>query len=258
MTTPDVPFFTASLWLYLGAFLLFTAFFAFRKVLLGRAGAVLLFTGGGFQTVGIAIRWNIAGHVPLSNMFEYATVTSWMAVLSFGVILWRYRKLIVGAFVAPLVFALVVASSLLPKEISQQLVPALQSYWLTIHVSLAALGEGAVAFGVSIMYLVATRWRGTTNSRMPSLEVLDEINYRAIGYPLYTIGALFAGAIWAHEAWGSFWSWDPKEVGTGYLHARLQRNWQGSRAATMSILGFAMTILSFVGNMFLGGNHAYG
>ncbi len=270
MTTPDVPYFTASLWLYLGAFLLFTAFFAFRKVLLGRAGAVLLFVGGGFQTVGIAIRWNVAGHVPLSNMFEYATVMSWMAVLSFGVILWRYRRLIVGAFIAPLVFALVVASSLLPKEISQQLVPALQSYWLTIHVSLAALGEGAfaVAFGVSIMYLVSARWRGAKNSRMPSPEVLDEINYRAIaiGYPLYTIGALFAGAIWAHEAWGSFWSWDPKEVGaliiwlfyTGYLHARLQRNWQGSRAATMSILGFAMTILSFVGNIFLGGNHAYG
>ncbi len=270
MNTPDVRFFTVSLWLYLGAFLLFTLFFAFRRVALGRAGAACLFAGGGFQTVGIGIRWDLAGHVPLSNMFEYASAMSWMAVVSFGLILWRYRKLVIGVFVAPLVFALVVAASLLPKDITQQLVPALQSYWLTIHVSLAALGEGAfaVAFAVSIMYLVTARLGGGGQRRLPSPELLDEINYRAIaiGYPLFTIGALFAGAIWAHNAWGAFWSWDPKEVGsliiwlfyTGYLHARLQRDWRGTRAAVMSITGFAMTILSFVGNMFLSGNHAYG
>jgi ABC-type transport system involved in cytochrome c biogenesis permease subunit len=103
--------------------------------------------------------------------------------------------------------------------------------------------------------------------RMPSLRVLDEINYRAvtIGYPLYTIGALFAGAIWAYNAWGTFWSWDPKEVGafiiwlffTAYLHARLQRAWAGRRMAWLSVAGFAMVILSFLGNLWLGGNHAY-
>lgn len=270
MTTPDVHFFTASLWLYLGSFILFTAFFAWRRNLLGRIGAALLFAGGGFQTVGIGLRWNLAGHVPLSNMFEFASTMSWMAVVSFGILLWRYRKLVIGVFVAPLVFALVVAASLLPKELSQQLVPALQSYWLTIHVSLAALGEGAfaVAFAVSIMYLVTRRSGSGGHGRLPSPDLLDEINYKAIaiGYPLFTIGALFAGAIWAHNAWGAFWSWDPKEVGsliiwlfyTGYLHARLQRNWKGTRAAVMSILGFLMTILSFVGNLVLGGNHAYG
>jgi cytochrome c-type biogenesis protein CcsB len=268
--TPDVQYFTVSLWLYLGAFLLFTAFFALRKVMLGRIGAACLFAGGGFQTAGIGVRWDLAGHIPLSNMFEYASAMSWMAVVSFGLLLWMYLKLVIGVFVAPLVFALVVAASMLPKELSQQLVPALQSYWLTIHVSLAALGEGAfaVAFAVSVMYLVTKRLGGGAGRRLPSPEVLDEINYRAIaiGYPLFTIGALFAGAIWAHNAWGAFWSWDPKEVGsliiwlfyTGYLHARLQRDWRGSRAAVMSILGFVMTILSFAGNMVLGGNHAYG
>ncbi len=268
--TPDVHLFTVSLWLYLAAFVLFTAYFALRHVSLGRLAAVVLFAGGGFQTAGLGLRWNLAGHIPLSNMFEYATAMSWMAVVSFGLLLWRYRKLVVGVFVAPLVFALVVAASMLPKDITQQLVPALQSYWLTIHVSLAALGEGAfaVAFAVSVMYLVTARLGGGGKRRLPSPDLLDEINYRAIaiGYPLFTIGALFAGAIWAHNAWGAFWSWDPKEVGsliiwlfyTGYLHARLQRDWRGTRAAWMSIIGFLMTVLSFVGNIFLGGNHAYG
>jgi len=228
---------------------------------------------------------------------------------------------------------------MLPKDITQQLMPALQSYWLWIHVSLAALGEGAfaVALAVSVMYLIkdfrenrgtsrlgdgrrrvhasirrparqtvatasqggvtvldvddetdesidhlihevgATQQvdgrgnnsdHGSGNGRgLPSLRVLDEINYRAvaIGYPLFTIGALFAGAIWAYEAWGSFWSWDPKEVGalvvwffyTAYLHARMQHSWSGRRAAWLSIAGFAIVILSFLGNLWLSGNHAY-
>ena len=273
MNAPDVSMFTISLGFYLAAFVVFTAYFAFRTAALGRAGATLLFAGGGFQTAGFGLRWNLAGHVPLTNMFEYAAAMSWMAVLSFGILLWKYRKMVIGVFVAPVVFGLVVAASMLPKEMSKQLVPALQSYWLTIHVSLAALGEGAfaVACAVSVMYLVTRRLaqRGSPIARrLPSLEMLDEINYRAvaIGYPLFTIGALFAGAIWAHNAWGAFWSWDPKEVGsliiwlfyTGYLHARLQRDWRGPRAATMSILGFAMSLLSFGGNMVLGGKHAYG
>ncbi|MBU1652263.1 cytochrome c biogenesis protein CcsA, partial [bacterium] len=99
------------------------------------------------------------------------------------------------------------------------------------------------------------------------LEILDEINYKAIalGYPLYTVGALFAGAIWAEQAWGSFWSWDPKEVGSliiwlfysGFLHARYQRQWRGSKAAILAVFGFLMVLLSFFGNYFFGGQHAY-
>jgi len=98
-------------------------------------------------------------------------------------------------------------------------------------------------------------------------RLLDEINYRAVtlGYPLYTLGALFAGAIWAEKAWGSFWSWDPKEVGaliiwlfySAFLHARYQRGWSGTRTAVLSLTGFAMMMLSFFGNYFFGGLHAY-
>ena len=167
---------------------------------------------------------------------------------------------------------LMVMASLLPKEINQSLMPALQSYWLYIHVSLAALGSGsfAVACVISIVYLLNKSskkgWSFLSKLNIDA-ELLDEINYKAVslGYPLYTIGALFAGAIWAEKAWGQFWSWDPKEVGaliiwlfyTGYLHARRQKNWRGNRAAILSILGLLMVLLSFFGNYFFGGQHAY-
>jgi cytochrome c-type biogenesis protein CcsB len=336
--TFDTRLFWAVYWLYLASFLLFTVFGATRGRRVGRAATVVLTGGFVLHTVALAWRWWLSKHVPMANMYEYASLLAWMAVLSYLYIGFRYRKTIVGTFVAPVVVAVMTCASLLPKDITQQLMPALQSYWLWIHVSMAALGEGAfaVAFAVSVMYLVkelrqrrqlttagvehrrvhASMRRksrqkarvpvqaGTTvldvddelddddevdesierlmqvvgsggdrdrssDSRtvLPSLRLLDEINYRAvaIGYPLFTIGGLFAGAVWAYEAWGSFWSWDPKEVGaliiwffyTAYLHARLQRSWSGRRAAWLSIAGFAIVILSFLGNLWLGGNHAY-
>ena len=347
---------------------------------------------------------------------------SWMAVLSLFIILRRYRKPIFGSFFAPAVFMLMVAASMLPKDISQALMPALQSYWLSIHVTLAALGSGAfaVAFAVSLVYLLkkssenegklfeskasssialfstiifpvlfafagiiigflpennefvivigskvignlgrfaiglgmafplsAILWTvlyknstGGADGKKHGIalftlavisilagglisglltktgiiqitqksvwkifeffsiiwlcaliafipiyfligkrafdflrkvninsEQLDEINYRTVslGYPLYTVGGLFAGAIWAEQAWGQFWGWDPKEVGaliiwlfySGFLHARRQYNWRGSKAAILSVFGLLMILLSFFGNYFFGGLHAY-
>ncbi|MFH1011130.1 MAG: cytochrome c biogenesis protein CcsA, partial [bacterium] len=98
-------------------------------------------------------------------------------------------------------------------------------------------------------------------------RLLDEVSAGTVklGYPLYTVGALFAGAIWAEQAWGSFWSWDPKEVGaliiwlfySGFLHARFHRGWTGTKSAILSLAGFGMILLSFFGNYFFGGLHAY-
>jgi ABC-type uncharacterized transport system permease subunit len=122
------------------------------------------------------------------------------------------------------------------------------------------------AFFISyaVLYILDRKYIGKIEL---DLNLLDEINYKAIalGYPLYTIGALFAGAIWAEQAWGSFWSWDPKEVGSliiwlfysGFLHARYHRQWRGSRAAILAVFGFLMVIMSFFGNYFFGGQHAY-
>jgi cytochrome c-type biogenesis protein CcsB len=259
-------------WLYLISFMIFTVYLAFKKPFIGKLANALLFIGFIPQTIGLVLRWKLSGHVPFANMFEYASIMSWMAVVSYGFLLLRFRRMILGVFVSFVVLALMISASLLPKAMSQQLVPALQSNWLAIHVTLAALGEGAfaIACAVSIMYLL----KSTYNSHhkdikmFPSLETLDAINYKAvsIGYPLFTLGALFAGSIWAYKAWGTFWGWDPKEVGsliiwlfyTGYLHARFQRNWKGNKAAVLSITGFVIIMLSFFGNIFLSGQHAYG
>lgn len=273
LTLTDVTFFWIAFWFYLLGFIGFSVYLAFEKKVVSTVATAAMLIGFVPQTVALIMRWKLSGHPPFTNMYEYMAVMSWMAVACFIFVMARFKKPIVGSFIAPVTLILVVCASLLPKEISQQLVPALQDYWLYIHVSLAAIGEGAfaVAFGVSIMYLIR-RNVGLADSspvarRFPSAEILDEINYKAIsiGFPLFTVGALFAGAIWAHRAWGTFWGWDPKEVGSLiiwifyllYLHARYQRGWRGRKAAVLSIIGFAMVLLSFCGNLFLGGEHAY-
>ena len=265
---PDSPYFSVTFALYLLGFLAFVLYGAVKKDGVAKTAITLLALGGVVHTVAIGVRWNAAGHIPFTNMYEYANIMAWMSVFSFLAILRRYYRPIIGLYVSPLIVVLIVSASMLPNDVHSQLVPALQSYWLHIHVALAAIGEGAflVATAVSVMYLVAIRQKN--RDRGVSIETLEEINYKAlsIGYPLFTIGALFAGAIWAYEAWGSFWSWDPKEVGsliiwlfyTLFFHGRYQRGWRGEKAAWMSVIGFVMILLSFFGNIFLGGQHAYG
>jgi cytochrome c-type biogenesis protein CcsB len=165
-----------------------------------------------------------------------------------------------------------------PGDTIEPLVPALQSNWLTYHVITCFVGYGAfaVACAVSIMYLL----RDTKEKRaaggevtglvgfFPPTKVLDDINYKAImvGFPLLTLG-IITGAAWANYAWGTYWSWDPKEtwslivwfVYAAFLHARITRGWVGRRAAYLSIIGFMATIFCYLGvNLLLSGLHSYG
>ncbi len=273
MQLNDIFFFYIAFILYSVSMMFYILYAASKSNTVAQIAAWLTYLGFIPHTIAIIDRWILAGHTPYSNMYEYMTMMSWMTVLIFIIFNIKYKKPIIGVFVTPVTFMLMVSASLMPKDISQQLMPALQSYWFEIHVSLAVLGEGAfaVAFGVSVMYLIRARFASNTLANnaalLPSLGILDDINYKAIaiGYPLFTIGALFAGAIWANEAWGTFWSWDPKETGalivwlfyTAYLHARYVKGWQGTRAAWMSIIGFILGLASFFGNLYLGGDHAY-
>jgi len=236
-----------------------------------RFAAAVMAAAFALQTAGLVLRSLHLRHLPLTNMYEYISMFSWFAALGYFVALALWRNHAIGAFVGPCIFMLIAVASLLPKQASMQLVPALQSWWLQIHVTLAALGEAAflVAFACNVMYFVKTRL-GTTRlaGRLPEAGALDRVGYKAVavGYPLFTVGALFAGAIWAEQAWGSFWSWDPKEVGSlvvwlvysAYLHARITRGWSGGKAAALSMIGFICTLLTFFANMVLGGLHAYG
>ena len=422
MNSPDLTLFWIAFLSYLVGFILYSVYLAFKKENIAKIALVVMIIGFIPQTAGFFVRWVLSEHVPLSNMYEYIGLMSWMAVLCLFILMKLYKNHIFGGFIAPVAFMLMVTASLLPKDLSQALMPALQSYWLTIHVTLAALGSGAFAVGcaVSVVYLLkrasetdagfftnqaslvstllamivfpilfaflgkavgflpeskefaiifgqtpiheynwlltgiglalpfgALIWallykKMTDTKKYPNygigifavavadilvssliagilvkwevvmltsrsawklfeffgvtwvlsiplfflaywilgiktkslfkkvkinVNLLEEINYKTIslGYPLYTIGALFAGAIWAEQAWGTFWGWDPKEVGaliiwlfySGFLHAHKYKDWRGNRAAILAIFGLLMILLSFFGNYFFGGQHAY-
>lgn len=344
------------------------------------------------HAVFIGMRWYIGGHIPTSNMFEFMQFLGFAMTLAFLGIYLIYRIPLIGAFVMPFSVIVIAYAAVFPREVTP-LIPALQSYWLQIHVTTAALGEGAFAVGFAggLMYLLRTvnpneksksavwleivMWvictliafivlvfsfqlagyqatfkapfqmstgqvvesqvkyhipaivgpkdgtLETTDKMKPWFEapgfmkgnqaarkfntliwslaggtllygvtrlafrrrisaivskwvqdldpeLVDEISYRAvaIGFPIFTLGALIFAMIWAHEAWGRFWGWDPKEVWalitwlfySAYLHLRLSRGWQGKKSAWMAVIGFILVMFNLVFvNLVISGLHSY-
>ncbi len=225
---------------------------------------ILLSAGIGFtiHTVSIIYRYVIAGHIPITSAHEATSFFSWCIVLIFFILQFRYRIILLSSFIMPVVFVLMLSSAMLSREI-KPLSPALQSYWLGIHTVLAFLGNAAfaMAFGIGLMYLVQEHYvkskrLGGLFERLPSLQTLDEINYRliTIGFPLLTL-AIITGILWAERAWGRYWNWDPREVWSLItwfiyaivLHARLIAGWRGKRAALLSIIGFLTILIAFFG-----------
>jgi cytochrome c-type biogenesis protein CcsB len=218
-------------------------------------------------------RYVEAGHTPITNLHEALSFFGLALVGAFIAFERRYKVFILGAFVTPLAFLLMIVSSLFPSSITP-LNPALMSRWLTVHTVLAFLGYAtfALAFGAGIMYLIQehflkSRKLGAMYQKLPSLEILDEINYRCLtfGFPLLTF-AIITGAIWAETAWGTYWSWDPKEtwslitwfVYAALLHGRLTTGWRGKRAAILAIIGFCIMLFTFLGvNLLMPGLHSY-
>lgn len=225
---------------------------------------MLFLVGAGFalHTANILYRYVAAGHIPITNFHESTSFFSWSIILIFFLLQFRYKVKILSSFVMPVVLLLMLSSSMLSSEI-RPLSPVLQSYWLTIHTVIAFLGNAAfaLAFGVGTMYLiqehhVKSKHLGGLFARLPSLQTLDELNYRLItmGFPLLTL-AIITGSLWAESAWGSFWRWDPREVWSLVswfiyaiiLHARLVAGWRGKRAAILSIAGFLTILIAFFG-----------
>ncbi len=253
--------------LYVLSALFFFVWAAVGKRGLADAGAWVAFAGFLLMTAGLVGRSVIAGHLPTTSMYEYLFLFSWTAVLFFLLFYLKTRGAFIGVIVMPVAFLLVVLASLFPADIEAQLIPALQSWWLTIHVVLACLGEGAfaVAFAAAVLRLFRS---DRPSKRLPPKERLEVVEYRAValGFPLFTIGALVAGAIWAQKAWSVWWSWDPKEtaslvvflIATAYLHARRTRGWRGTRAAALAVLIFVAAVFTLFANLIFGGLHSYG
>ncbi len=268
---------------YLVSMVIFFAFLGSRNKTLGLSGSLAAWFGFIVQTAAIAMRWKESydlghGHAPLSNLYESVVFFAWTIILIFALIDFKYKYRAIGAFVVPFAFLGMAWAQLGLKSGIEPLLPALQSNWLLYHVVTCFLGYAAfaVACGVSIMYLIKSKYEvGNGNAKaggfmalFPSTKVLDDLNYKAImlGFPLLTLG-IITGAAWANYAWGSYWSWDPKEtwslivwfVYAAFLHARITRGWVGKRAAILSIIGFVATIFCYLGvNLLLSGLHSYG
>ncbi len=213
------------------------------------------------------------GQPPFTNLYSSMVFFSWAIVLIYLIFEKKYGFRIVGAFIMPIALLILAATALMSNQI-EPLVPALQSNWLLVHVVTCFLGYAAfaIAFGFSIMYLIKINHEKNGSQRglisiLPSSQVLDDLEYKAVavGFPFLTLG-IITGAAWAHYAWGSYWSWDPKEtwslitwfVYAAFLHARFTAGWRGKRTAILSILGFLFVLMTYFGVSFLlGGLHSY-
>lgn len=277
-------FFNLTTLAYMASMVTFFVFLAGKNKTVGLGGSLLAYAGLALQTVAIGLRWKESydigfGHAPLSNLYESVVFFSWTIILIYLFIDMKYKYRVIGAFVVPFALLGMAWAQLGLNTGIEPLVPALQSNWLLYHVITCFLGYAAfaVACGVSIMYLLKASHEANVSSSaaaggvmtlFPPTRVLDDLNYRAImiGFPLLTIG-IITGAAWANYAWGTYWSWDPKEtwslivwfIYAAFLHARFTKGWVGKRAAWLSIIGFAATIFCYLGvNLFLSGLHSYG
>ena len=276
---------------------------------IGKFGSII---ANGLLFLILGSRWLIAGYFPLSNLYESLLFLTWTLLTVYLYVELKTKSKLIGATLIPV--ALLIngfANLTLPIEMQKAspLVPALQSNWLMMHVSMMMLSYGTLIIGslLSILYLVISKGQelnlltiNTNNqetaasnvivnnqalayqskslnfgavqsipsSKITLLQSLDNWSYRIIGlgFPFLTIG-IIAGGVWANEAWGSYWSWDPKEtwalitwlVFAAYLHSRITKGWQGKKTAILASLGFFVIWICYLGVNFLGkGLHSYG
>ena len=235
-----------------------------------RIGVAITLLAWAVHLATIITRGFAAHRVPWGNMYEFSTIVAFVAVTTFLVLLARQRARWLGVFVLlPVVLYLGLAGTVLYVK-AGPLVPALNSYWLKIHV-VAAMAATAMFFVsgiVAIVYLVKLRRpNGTLMQRLPDVASLDRLTYGlvAFAFPIWTF-AVIAGAIWAEAAWGRYWGWDPKEtwsfitwvIYAAYLHSRATAGWKGKRAAYFAVAAFAALIINYyIVNTFIVGLHSY-
>jgi cytochrome c-type biogenesis protein CcsB len=271
MTEPTL--FLITFILYILAALFYLGFLFSKREGTAKTGLRIASVGLIIHSLALVLRTFESGHAPFTNMYESLSFLAWSSVLAYVFIEFKYKVRKAGAYVMLIVVAVMALASspLMPKE-AAPLVPALQSYWLWLHVSVTLLGEAffAVAFITSIMYLVADsrEKEGKTKKSSLTSERLDSISYRcvAVGFPLFTLGGIVFGMVWAYKAWGSYWSWDPKEtwslitwfVFALYLHTRIVMGWKGRRSAFVAIIGFVAAMFTYFGvNYLIVGLHSY-
>jgi cytochrome c-type biogenesis protein CcsB len=254
--------------------------FRFKPLL--TAGAVTGLATLLMQTAGVGLRWVESyrmgyGHAPLSNMYESLVFASLAIMLIYLVFELRTKQRALGVFPALFSF-LAMAYASFSKDVDskiQPLLPALKSNWLIAHVMTCFLGYAAfaVSFGLSALYLLKKRSPGNPRPQgalaafLPSAPQLEWFNYQMVlfGFLWLSVG-IITGSIWANSAWGTYWSWDPKEtwslitwlIYAALLHARNVQGWKGERVAWLSIIGFGCVLFTYFGvNFLMSGLHSY-
>lgn len=237
-----------------------------------------LLIGIGFlnHTFAIIYRYAVGDHLPITTPHEAASFFAWCTVLLYFVMEFRYKVGLLGSFIMPVVFTLMLASAMMSRELQviSELNAALKSYWLGIHTLFAFMANAAFALAcvTGVMYLMQehylkTKRLGDLFERLPDIQTLDYLNYRliSIGFPALAI-AMVTGSLWAHEAFGTFFRRDPREIlaiitfmiYALILHSRLIAGWRGKRAALLSIIGFITVIAAFAGiKIFEKGYHIF-
>ncbi|MCD6517809.1 MAG: c-type cytochrome biogenesis protein CcsB [Candidatus Aminicenantes bacterium] len=270
--TESALFFCAFILYAVSAASLFVYLFS-EKDKWARTGYQIIFAGFIIHTAALAARTLESGHAPFTNMYESLSFLAWCGAFAYVSMEGKYKIRKAGPyFILIIIVLMALASSpLMPKEV-RPLMPALQSYWLWLHVSVTLLGEAffAMAFVTSILYLITKSKKSIRSKQKKDLtpERLDFISYKciAVGFPLFTLGGLVFGMIWAYKAWGRYWGWDPKEVWSLitwfvfalYLHTRLVMGWKGKRSAITAIIGFLAALFTYFGvNYLLAGLHSY-
>lgn len=266
---------------YLLCTVLYLSGVVFRAKRLLTAGTLCAAATIFVQTIGIILRWVESyslgyGHAPLSNLYESLVFAAWAIMVIYLVFELRSGQRALGVFPAVFAFLAMAYASFSTNIDSriQPLIPALKSNWLIAHVVTCFLGYAAfaVSFGISILYLVARGRSGNPGtaasvSLLPTSKQLDTFNYQMVlfGFLWLSVG-IITGSIWANSAWGTYWSWDPKEtwslitwlIYAALLHSRAMQGWRGKRVAWLSIFGFGCVLFTYFGvNFLLSGLHSY-
>lgn len=267
---------------------MFTYFFALyqKSEFTGKVASVMVWSAAVFGFVGMMVRWRESylisfdyGHIPVSSLYEVFVLFVVMTSLIYLYYEQKYKTRTLGGFVMMVLTAsvLFILWYIFDKDahVIQPLVPALKSWWMKIHVPANFVGYGtfSIAAMVGLAYLVTAKAaeknpESTFVKRMPSLELMDDLMYKniALGFAFFTIATVL-GAMWAAEAWGGYWSWDPKETWAlivwlnyaAWLHIRMSKGFRGTPMAWWALIGLLITTFAFLGvNMFLSGLHSYG
>lgn len=272
--------------LYVMATLAYFGLLFSGREFVGRVASGLTWSATVMGLTGLMVRWRESyllgadiGHIPVSNLYEVFILFSILTALLYLHYEQHYQTRSLGAFVLLVISAAV--GFLLwytfdkHADSIQPLVPALNSYWMKIHVPANFVGYGAFSLAAMIgiafvlkSHAATANPQGLLQARLPTLALLDDLMYKAIalGFAFFTLATIL-GALWAAEAWGGYWSWDPKETWAlivwlnyaAWLHMRLTKGWNGKPMAWWAVIGFFITLFAFLGvNMFLSGLHSYG